>query len=250
MTVASNSSASLARTTNLPSSTTGWTVRFWLRQSAAPAAYGSVFCLDDGGGNYFEFETDSTTTPLSLYWSGGGSGSQLIVDPGTSWYFFAIVQTSSTASTVYYRSSTATALTSVACGGVDTAAINGMRFMQSGFGELLSNGEAIGFALWNAQLTAAELLEESYRIRPRRKANLDSHLPMISTANVGRDLGGLGRDWTVTGTFAAAATQPPISTGGGRIIQLTATAAAPPATSLPLRSGGARNLRANGIYRV
>ena len=67
---------------------------------------------------------------------------------------------------------------------------------------------------WSVELTAAEIQQEMYTVRPRRLLNLYSWTPLLpGSAERLRDYGGLAYDWTAGGTLADE-DGPPISWGG------------------------------------
>jgi hypothetical protein len=81
-------------------------------------------------------------------------------------------------------------------------------------GGVFDVGQAYAFKLYNVALSDAQIWEESVRVVPRGPVgSLDSFLPLYTAS--GADEGGLGRNWTITGTLGTVASQPAISRGGG-----------------------------------
>lgn len=65
------------------------------------------------------------------------------------------------------------------------------------------NGRAAHVKVWNAALTADEIVAEMYSFAPQRLANLWSWLPMIDTGtNRSSEWSGSGNTWTANGTLA------------------------------------------------
>jgi hypothetical protein len=79
--------------------------------------------------------------------------------------------------------------------------------------------------IWDAQLSAAEVVQEMQTIRPQRFANLHIWTPaMVSSGERSRDYSGNGRDWIEQGTLTDE-DGPPVSWGAlSRIVSAPARA--------------------------
>jgi hypothetical protein len=209
MSVASNTSGSFQRTTNVPAPS-NFTACFWARWDATSLSgnfFQSMFGLD--GGSYLQMGSNGgADTELHLY-CGVGASNTVIHDPADAWFFYGLVGSATNVCTVYYRATTANALTSVACGG-GSATATGIYFFQdsNGSGQRADRAQGLAFKAWDAQLTAAELMAESYFIQPQRRANINTFVPFYGAG--GTDESGLGRNLTVNGTPIATGATPPV----------------------------------------
>lgn len=217
MSVASNSSGAYERSTGIPSSSS-FTACFWFRWTSASLSgnfFQSAFSIDNSAGSsYMQLGSNGgTSTALNLY-CGAGAGSTAIVDPGTAWYFYCIKGTSSVASTVYHRSATASALTSVGAGGAATPNRVYILTDSNTPNQRADLGEIFAVKLWDAQLTDAEILAESYFVAPQRKANLNSFYPFYKAGTV--DEGGNAYTLSALGTPIDSANAPPVRSRNAR----------------------------------
>jgi len=213
MSVASNSSGAYERSTGIPSSSS-FTACFWFRWTAASLSgnfFQTAFAIDNtSGASYMQFGSiGGTGTQINLY-CGAGTGSTVIVDPGTAWYFYAVKGTGSSASTAYYRASTANALTSVAAGGANTPNRVYVLTDSNTPNQRADIGEIYAVKIWDAQLSDQEILAESYFVAPQRRANINSFYPFFKSGTV--DEGGNAYTLTALGTPIDSNNVPPIRT--------------------------------------
>jgi uncharacterized membrane protein len=213
-----NTTGYLIRTTNLPSNATGWAVCFWFRRTGAVGT-GVVETLfeivDDGDGDYAKVYVNDAG---ELHFQGINDFEDVNVFTPTlnTWYFFALRTTSATAGDLVYRAETATSFTSSTGRKFQTdGGWDRMVFLNnSGLLEPAAHFEAFCLKAFIGTLSDAQLWEQSVRMLPKAQGTaLDSYVPLYT--NSGADEGGRARDWTITGTLAAVATQPRGVTRGG-----------------------------------
>jgi hypothetical protein len=216
MSVASNSSGAYERSTGIPSSAS-FTACFWFRWTAASLSgnfFQSAFSIDNtSGASYMQFGSGGgASTQINLY-CGAGTGTTAVVDPGTAWYFYAVKGTSTSASTVYHRAASANALTSAAAGGAATPNRVYVLTDSNTPNQRADLGEIYAVKIWDAQLSDAEILAESYFVAPQRRTNLNSFYPFFKAGTV--DEGGNAYTLTALGTPIDSNNVPPIRTRRG-----------------------------------
>jgi len=209
----------LTRTTGLPSPT-NFSASFWLYVSvdATCIPFGLIdttgavvagfawFKVSDGG--TFELWTNGGTVhaafgsrPAVASWAyvtitGAGTGANQV---NASWSGI----NSSTVVTAAVTMTTPATVTNVYVG--SDGPIN----------QDFLNGRISNLKIWDAVLTANELVTERYSYQPKRWANLNSWYPILApaAANVGLDLSGNGRNLTTGGTLAVEANPPGVRRG-------------------------------------
>ena len=90
------------------------------------------------------------------------------------------------------------------------------------------NGRAAAIKIWNAELTAAEILNEMRQYLPIRTTNLYGFWPLFNTAVDQNDYSGNANTWTVGGTLADEDGPPiPWAINSKRLILPSATVVPP-----------------------
>jgi hypothetical protein len=157
--------------------------------------------------------SDGVTLETRIQTSGGGtqvSGSALTV--GT-WYHIAVVRESTTSLKVYING--ALDITNTRNVGSRTA-ITRMEIGAYTTGNTNPGNIRVAYQkAWSAALTAAEVAQEMYTVRPRRLSNLYGWWPgRPGSGERAKDYSGNGRDWTEGGTLTDE-DPPPIPWGAG-----------------------------------
>lgn len=180
------------------------TICGWMMLTADNNAY-SAFCEIDGASGAIYLSTNDTGTTF-VYDDTPVSGGTTIVGPSMSlntWYFVALV-TTTTDRTLYWMAQSNTTLSSaVDNGDVVLGNSSTMRFFNDQYASNMS-GRISHLRLWAASLTADELMAEALSDFPVRIANLNSWYPMNLLADRTIDKGGNGYTLTTTGTFIEA----------------------------------------------
>lgn len=225
------STDSLVRTANLPSELLFSICGFARRQGNGGTTFESMFVLRDAGYlAWAGYELNRSTSQLII--TGTTSNANVVAMPANgTWYWWGATSAGSGAGQLvgYYRALDSTTLS--------TASAQTSSFTQStleiGTGNVGGttewfNGDIYGVKLWDATLTAAEMLSESLQVFPRRLQNLHAFWWLHSADTAGyRDLGPLVRPLTAGGT-PISAENPPVrlSPAKQRIWPVPAVAAA------------------------
>lgn len=242
---------SLKRTANLPDSAAftacGWAVRVGDTNN-----FTTLVSLSNSSGAGVYLETDSDGDTLKVYSDGDFTFSSALATLANNVpFFFALVGSSTGAGglTGYYALQGAASLTSVSHVGFSMTEAE-LYFGNDFFAEYF-NGNLSALKVWDAALTANELLQEMQTIRPQRFANLNLWVPGIdnAAANAVLDYSGNARNLAAGGTLTTE--QGPgvpwggfsqfvsfVSSGVTQFVTLTATA-----------TGTASIVRAIGLVR-
>jgi hypothetical protein len=202
-------------------SLTALTAAFWWKVSVDRNTYSSAFFVDNGQADNWGVQTGVDGTTANIIQDGTSTAS-VAMTVGT-WYFGCLALSGSTG-TFYYKAAGSAALSTTAITGVTATNAATLRLGESPWGAEWLNGCLAAFKLWNAQLTADEVLQESTQYVPNRFSSLVSWHPLVKTELI--DYSGNARTLS-GGTGTATEDGPPIAWRGGsaRLILPAATAA-------------------------
>jgi len=189
------------RTTNLPDET-DFTMMAWFRMAVDRNTFSTSLHRGAGFPGYLLVATDSDGTTLDYFDSdnqAGLTGTELVVG---EWNHIAYTISGDTR-TVYLN-------------GVqdiqDTTGTPSITDTQITIFDNPGNepwdGNVAAYKVWDAALTATEVLQELYHTRPVRFANLNTWLPFFNTDDDTADYSGNGFDMTETGTHDTEAGPP------------------------------------------
>lgn len=202
-----------SRASNLP--TGDFTLAGWFYQSVDRNTFGAIFGLDNNNsagerGYMLGISGDGTSLQCFNFTDGGFGFSSTIVNMSlATWYYGAIVLSSTTLTGYVKTAAGAFATQANTQAGVFTR--THIHLGRTHISSEIFNGRLAAVKLWDAALTANELLMESMQHQPKRWANLNAFWPLISPDNDEKDYGPNGRDLTAgTATFEDG---PPIRWG-------------------------------------
>lgn len=222
----------LRRTANIPARGGPWTWMAWVYMSATGGSgnYGTVWAINanstsDYDGIYFHYDGSNTRILIAVD-NGSYAESRGATNLSTgTWYHVALVRSSATAIVAYLNG--VSELTG------PTASQSGSAFsqMDSGVHPQYSSDAFSGrldcVKVFDAALTAAEILQEMWTKRPQRTANLNLWTPTFPGAGERLlDYSGNGRNWTAGGTLTDE-DPPPVGWGASPIYVPYVAAAAP-----------------------
>ena len=204
-------------TGSFPSTSGDFTVCGWFYFATDRNTYTTIFVLNSttgspSGGDGWWLQMNSDGSTLAIWdqdadaWYTAGIGAMTT----GNWYHVAI-RKNSTNLRGSLRVRTTLTYTTVACDNppADTFTPANMEFGTDGYSEP-TYGNYANWKIWEAALTDDELLQESMRFLPIRRANLWAWYPMIDAS--GRDYGPNGNNLNVL-TGLTVGDNPPISYG-------------------------------------
>lgn len=182
------------------------TVAGWFKISVDRDTYSTIFFIDNGTSDNWGMQTAVDGTTMSGVFDASTQENMGSLTVGT-WYFICLA-TNGTTGSIYHRTPSAAALTTVGVTSV-TASVNAatLRLGESPWGGEWLNGCMASVRVWNAQLTAAEALQESQQYTPSRFTNLVAWYPFVRTDTL--DYSGNGRTLS-GGTGTTVEDGPPI----------------------------------------
>lgn len=195
------------------------TVMAWVYIITDRNSYSAFFGLDANE----IVSTDSSGTRL-MHWDGSLERTGTNLSTGT-WYHLAY--TSDGDSTGNGFAVYLNGVVDISNGARSAAASGSTMFLANDAYDEWLYGRMAHVKVWNAALSAAEIAQEVYTIRPQRLANLWSWLPIIETGTArSNEWSGSGNTWTVGGSVvdedgpplawgAAPWTVPFVASGGG-----------------------------------
>jgi len=196
-----------SRTTGLPS-ITAFSMLGWARFAVAAAGYKSLFAFGGTGtSDWWYLRSEWNTTTINLKNSVGETTGS--ANPGASTWFHVALTVNGTGANA----------ASVYVDGVQDFQMNGDTGVATG--KIWVGADPWGseaetmFAhvkIYNAVLTAAEIVQEMRSARPHRTANLNAWHPLWSTNDDQVDFSGNGNTWTVAGT-PTTVDGPPVAWG-------------------------------------
>jgi hypothetical protein len=217
------STASIRRTTNLPSPSTGFTVCGWARLNTLSAAgFQCLWALEDSTTNapgYASFGWLASGN-AAIDTNPSGAFGDLGAGPAAgAWFFWYVkLDTTTTPDTFFcgYRTVGGSWVTGSSQANISfTSAI--MQLGNNSYAEW--SDTAIGpFKHWAATLTADEIDAEMERILPARYANLQRFSPFRTVAEL-TDYSGNAFTWTTSGS-PTSTDAPPVSWGAQRVFTL------------------------------
>lgn len=211
------SAKELYRTTNLPSST-GFTLCGWFVQRGTQSASGVVLAglIASGGSAYNYIGYSGSNIVIAT-----AAGSTIVAAAPSSGtpFFFALTCSGTGAGSLigYIAERGASSLTTASRAGTSFT-VNYIGISDATFG-LWTNGDFGPLYIFDAVLTADQLLSQSHVIRPLWTANMNSWFPMMrmTLANNALDYSGNGRTLSSSGT-PVVSDNPPLSWGRSPIL--------------------------------
>jgi putative ubiquitin-RnfH superfamily antitoxin RatB of RatAB toxin-antitoxin module len=196
---------SLIRTTNTPTST-NYTMMGWFQIAVDRNNYTAFLSNGSTGSGSNTLQTDVDGTTLNI-WNGfvAGAGTNLTV--GT-WYHLAMVANGT--NLIAYLNGVQNAIVAHI-----SPATPKLWIGNDADSEFL-NGRAAHIKVFNAALTANEILQEMYTILPKKIDALNGWYPTWNGSNRAADYSGLARPWTEGGTLADE-DGPPVSYGASSL---------------------------------
>lgn len=233
MSIATNGSGNVGRTTALPSSSTAFTVCGWVRATslAASSGYNSVCEISIPGTNQIHL-VYANNGQLQVYWNYGAAVNTALGAPGLgTWVFWAMTQSGGTAN-VYWTTEASSTWTTAAqiTTSAQTFTPTSITFGAPTFfgGEGLDGVHAL-MKVWNAALSSAQLLTQKGQTAPVTATNLlSSHLtdgPDLA-ADLVADAGGSTANLTSGGTGNVYSSAYPSFPAGSSVL-LTGSATLP-----------------------
>jgi hypothetical protein len=200
-----NSSGTLALTSNLPglaSNTYNYTLRVFFRLLGL--ADQPVMTIDDAGSNYWQWWT---TAAGALEIDSNTGNTALLTGLSTSEWIGIISRIDASTSRTCTRRGLAKPVFTNA---TDVLAASGIWLAGSGFSEHC-NVVVRGWAIWDSQLTDAEMIAELQQLEPVKRATLFHYEDCGGViAAAGRDVSGRGRNFTRAGTWIVSQWEPPV----------------------------------------
>ena len=199
----------IRRTTSLPAGD-AITVAVWCKLAQIRSAY-QYWGLENAASN-------SSSYTLTGFSSGGtmeivedDSNNQFASQPtANNWFFWAFTMGSGNGNFKGYWGYPTTA-TLITCAANDNPMTPAALTIGNDSYDEWMDATWAHVKVWDAVLSAAELEQERWTIRPQRLANLHLWTPLWSTADL-NDYSGNGRNWTAGGTLATE-DGPPLSWG-------------------------------------
>ena len=207
----------LRRTTNLPASLQAVTLCGWAKWSNAN--YDALALVS---GTVSIYLSNSSSAVLTFGGSGIGTGTFTSPSAG-QWFFWAMVGRPSSHIAYVLRLGSDASFQTVDLGATSSTTPTDVYLLDSSGGDYWESGSVACARMWAASLTAAELYQEVWSVRPRRLANLNCWSPLMADY---KDYSGNGYDWTLTGS-AAYADGPPVGWGAAPYIIGNPAAAGP-----------------------
>jgi len=204
-----NTDGYLVRTSSLPVNGTGWTAGFWFQRIGAVGS-GLVETLfelvDNGDGDYIKIFVNDAN---EVHFQGINDFDDVSLFTATlnTWYYIALVTTSSTTGNVYWRADASGSLSSST--GRKFQTDNGWDSLtllnNAGTLEVAEHFRMTSYKEWASALSSGQLLTESQSRAPVAGSSV-CYLPFTTAS--GTDQSGSGRNFTVNGTLAANASEP------------------------------------------
>lgn len=212
------------RSASVPS-TTSFTVMMWCYDitHAANNFYDMMFTRRGGSNVQFALEKISGNYKLVLSDDSTDRGVGSTTVSLNTWFHAAWVSGGTSANYGYLNG--VAEFSNVAAGTIGTTSILLGQY-DTASGNMNWNGRLACVKIWEAQLTAAEVLQEMYTVIPQRMTNLWAWYPMLPGATERLlDYSGNGRDLTAGGTLTDE-DGPPVSWGAPIIVYPYTTPAA------------------------
>lgn len=206
---------------------TSFTMMAWVRFTSFPGwALPLSLGQSGGGGTYYAMGTTATTGPNNLVLTHPG-GQVTTTTPSTAtWYHLAMTVAGTGASQFLgYRDGV-----NVLTHSGNATPTNAYMGIGNNTDSDYLNGDMCAVKVYNAVLTAAEILQEMRQIAPVRTANINTWLPLVDGSPT-VDYSGVGGNMTSGGTVTAT-DNPPIPWRCGRR-RFVFPASAPPAGTTP-----------------
>jgi hypothetical protein len=214
----------LSRTANLPSISAFTAMAWAYRVGAGATSYNSVFAFGTASGVYSLYlRTGGAAVFGVTEWASDYTGSAIA--DGT-WYHVAMTVAGTGAGQLLGYLNGAVNATGAGNSGLTAGTLWAGGHGAAGDNEW-SNIRLAGLKIYDAVLTAAEILQEMRQLAPVRTTNLNVWSPAVdaSAVNAAKDFSGNARDWTVGGTLAVEDGPPvPWRQGRRRFIRVPAAA--------------------------
>lgn len=212
------SAQDLFRSANVPAQNAA-TILALVQFSAVPAGYTGALALFRNASSREICILSRNGTQMDFYWTNGGSSASRVLATGlaaNTWYWLAITSAGTAIGNLigYLKADTANSWTTISNNStVDSLAPDRIFVNDDGYNSGgTSNMVVGGLKVWDAVLTAEELLNEAQCIRPLRLANLNLWAPMVdlTLAGCNTDYSGNGRTLSNGGTPTVSALSIPI----------------------------------------
>lgn len=154
------------------------TVCGWFQIVTDRNDYSTIFSIDNGTGDNWLMQTGVDGTTMNTVFDATTQQSMGAMTVGT-WYFICLA-TNGTTGTIYYRTPATQTMSTVAVSGA-TASVSAVNFRigESPWGAEWWNGRINAVRAWTAQLSAAEVGQESQQYVPKRLTNLVAFHPLV-----------------------------------------------------------------------
>lgn len=224
----------------------------WHKRSSDRNAYHSLITLrDDTGNSVCGVEYHDYSNSVTFYIAFSGSGFWYYERPFSTsvgdWVFVGLSWAGGTniRPDLYWRLYSDTSLSTYNQGSGSTTSSFTPEYLMlnkwPGISDEWLDGVSAGIKLWNAALTADEMLRESYTLMPQRYADLICVIPGVGIDTKDLSAYGAGRSGSATGI--AYEDGPPISYGGFPILLPQVSVFTGPTLSLP----GVQNITATSV---
>lgn len=208
----------LSRTASVPDYNSPYTVTGWFRPKTDNGATQATFSISPvSANNCFDFAGLAAVSDVSIISSRldndnieSTGGSTVVYD---RWYFWAVVRNSTTDIRLYTDLIEDAQATINITGRTAADICSFGRLSVSGDGFVPLDAEMAFCRIWTTNLTLAEITAERLSRRAVKTASLFGDYPMLDAATAGNDVSGNGNDFTVNGTIATGASEPPLITG-------------------------------------
>jgi hypothetical protein len=161
----------------------------WAKLNGTPGTYSSLSSIDDGGAGTVWHQIATNGASTQMIWS-CANGNTILFNPGTNWAFYAFNRAGSNQTTIFWRTASATSLSSTTVTDNDNAATNppfNWSIGNSGFSEFW-NGQITGVKIFGpgALPDAAQYYQESLRLKPSfQGSTLNSWFPSLNAGEAG-----------------------------------------------------------------
>ena len=208
-------------TGDTPDFTAGFSFAGWFQVNTDRNTYSSWFSIF-GASHYLNIASEADGLAIWAFWNDavGADNVSLFTATADTWYFVAGRKPSgaTAALTYYFGAATAATFSSAATAGARGGiTVTTLEIGRDGAAAEWLNGTSGPVKIWTAELSAAELVQESRQLAPVRSANLYAFYPFHSAADATAraDFSGNGRNLS-GGTGSTLVSGPPVPWQAGR----------------------------------
>ncbi|MFI7449557.1 hypothetical protein ACIBQX_18820 [Nonomuraea sp. NPDC049714] len=216
---------------------TQFAVACWVKISVDRNNISTVWCVDNGGGDYIRLATTVNGTTLQI---ADDLGNHTLASAGVNtWQYVGFSMNGADATAVMQAATASTPSSFAWASGSPSQNLATLEIGDGVFDTQFLNGCVAAFKLWvGVTLTQAELEAEAWQYLPQRTGGLAAWYPFLR--GEATDYSGNGRTLS-GGTGTTAEDGPPIrwSVGRRRIIRFTGAALGEVAATLPALTGSA-----------